>query len=333
MPEDPPYQPLPPYPGDRPEPEPDSQPRRLHVAQVGGTIVVLTVAAIAFVGTIGVGHTDSAMVYVGLPTLLALAITLSPPARSAHGMAFKATTVGLLVAAVLVREGVICVIIVAPLVYFVVHVLVAIFTSFGRRSYALAPLVLLLGLEGLVPGLRLVPDQTVTVTHTVNLTPAAVAERIAQGPDFSRVQKPWLLAMAPLPGHVEGGGLEPGDGWAFVFHGDNHGPGGEFLCRVTARTAQSVEFQPVSDTSVVTRWLHWSDATLEWHAAPAGTQVTLTLTFTRRLDPSWYFGPIEQLMIGSAGDVILDSLGLAQSAQQRPQAVVARQLASSRELA
>jgi protein-S-isoprenylcysteine O-methyltransferase Ste14 len=81
------------------------------------------------------------MVYIGLPTLLALAVTLCPPAQSPHGMAFKATTIGLLIAAVLVREGVICLIIVAPLVYFVVHGLVAIFQAFGRRTYALAPIV------------------------------------------------------------------------------------------------------------------------------------------------------------------------------------------------
>ena len=66
----------------------------------------------------------------------------------------------------------------------------------------------------------------------------------------------------------------------------------------------------MSDTSVVHRWLTWTGAELTWSAAPAGSTVRLTLHFTRALDPSWYFGPIEQFMVGSAADAILDSLGL-----------------------
>jgi hypothetical protein len=230
-------------------------------------------------------------------------------------MVFKGVSLGLLVAAVLAREGLICVLIAAPLVYAVAHLIAAVLDYQDRRTYAVVPLALVLGLEGFIPGVRVDPDQTVTVTHLVALTPAEVAERIAAGPNFSTVDKPLSLAMIPMPGHVTGKGIDVGDGWDFVFHGDNHGPGGDLLCRVSAvqrgPTDGRIEFAVVSDTSVVHRWLSWTSAELTWSAAPTGSTVMLTMHFTRALDPSWYFGPLEHLMAGSGGDVMLDSLGLA----------------------
>jgi len=258
---------------------------------------------------------DSAMVFIGLPALLALGVALSPPAKGIHGKTFKAVTLSLLLCGAMVREGIICILFAAPLVYFVAHIVAAMMDKPpAKRTYAVVPLALALGLEGFIPGLRVVPDQTVTVTHTVALAPAAVAQRIAAGPDFAKVGRPLALAMSPLPGHVTGRGIEVGDGWELAFHGANHGPGGELLVRVNAvqsgPTGGRVDFGVVSDTSVVHRWLTWTGAELTWSGTSQKTTVTLTLHFTRALDPSWYFGPIEQFMVGSAGDVILDSLGL-----------------------
>lgn len=289
--------------------------RRRRIAARATQIVVVVVMVVIGLRTVGTGQIDNAAVFVGLPVLLAVAITVSPPARSAQGTTFKVVTLGLLVVAVLVREGVICLFIAAPLVYGVAHGVVALVARGGRRTYALVPLAVALSLEGFAPGLRIVPNQSVTATHTVALSAVAVEQHIAAGPDFSRVRRPWLLAMIPLPGHVTGSGLDVGDGWDFVFHGDNHGPGGDLVCLVTARTSTatggSVDFTMVSDDSVVHRWLFWTSGTLRWQDSGGRTTVTLTLSFTRRLDPSWYFGPIEQTMVSSGADVVLDALGLA----------------------
>jgi hypothetical protein len=44
----------------------------------------------------------------------------------------------------------------------------------------------------------------------------------------------------------------------------------------------------------------------------AVTSVTLTVHFTRGLDPSWYFGPVESAMVGAAADYLLDALTLTE---------------------
>ena len=43
------------------------------------------------------GLADSAMVFIGLPALLALGIALSPPAKGIHGKTFKAVSLSLAV--------------------------------------------------------------------------------------------------------------------------------------------------------------------------------------------------------------------------------------------
>jgi hypothetical protein len=290
----------------------EETPRRSHRTVL--CVLILVVAVAGFGLTVGTGHVDSAMLFVGLPTLLALAIALSPPARSVHGVTFKAISLALLLAAVLLHEGAICVLLAAPLVYACGHLVVALVQASSRRTYVVVPVALALGLEGLIPGLRIQPDQSVTATHAVALSPAGTAARIARGPDFGGTPAPALLAALPEPAHAGGGGLDVGDEWAFHFTGDSHGPGGTLVTQVTADqigpAGGRVEFRRVSDTSVVARWLDWTTAELDWHAVPGGTAVTMTLHFTRGLDPSWYFGPIEQAMIGAVADHFLDAMGL-----------------------
>ena len=279
-------------------------------------LVILATAAVGMAVTIGQGHQDSAMLFVGLPTLLALAIALSPPARNAYGITAKAITVALLCAAVMLHEGAICVLLAAPLVYAVGLTVAAIVRRSLRGTMAVVPLALLLGMEGMTPGLRAVPDQTVTRTRTVSLAPAEVGRRIAEGPDLTATEPSFLLGNMPLPRHVAGSGIDPGDRWVFHFDGDNHGPGGilatEVVEELMSPTGGRVTFRTVSDASIVARWLDWNTAVLEWHATDADTvTVTLTVHFTRGLDPSWYFGPLENAMVGASGEYLLDTLGLA----------------------
>jgi hypothetical protein len=270
--------------------------------------LVLGVGALGVLLAIVSGRADSAALFVGLPTGLALLLTFTRPARNVHWLTFKAITIGLLLSAVLLHEGAICLIFAAPLVYAIGHGVAALAVSDRRRAGAmvLVPVALVLSLEGLQPHWRAVPTQTVSVTHVVSATPDEVARRVAAGPHMGAAPRPWTLAILPLPGHASG----QGDQWRFVFHGDSHGPGGELVTRVSERGDGWITFHPVSDTSVVTRWLDWRDARLAWHPVPGGTEVRLTMSFVRGLDPSWYFGPIEQVLVSSAAGYLLDCMAL-----------------------
>jgi hypothetical protein len=223
----------------------------------------------------------------------------------------------LLLTAVALHEGAICVILAAPLVYGMAHGVTALVRLSDRssRPYALLPIPLLLlsAVEGTNGDLRLHPEQTVTVTRVVAATPAEVLQRVTRGPRPTEVRSLPLRALGvPLPHHVAGSGLALGDQWVFHYGDTSHGSAGETVTRVRAVAADRVDFEVVSDTAITSRWMVWESGSVRWQAAgEQGTEVSLTLTYRRRLDPSWYFGPLQQALTHEGAGHMLDMLALS----------------------
>ena len=68
-------------------------------------------------------------------------------------------------------------------------------------------------------------------------------------------------------------------------------------------------FRPSHDDSYITHWLSWRDIDVEWREiAPGQTEVSWTLRYRRRLDPAWYFAPLERYAAGLAAGYLIDTL-------------------------
>jgi len=65
----------------------------------------------------------TSVMFIGLPAGLAIFMSLLPRAKSALGGAMKGTTLGLLISAILFGEGVICVLMAAPIAYFIAAII------------------------------------------------------------------------------------------------------------------------------------------------------------------------------------------------------------------
>lgn len=276
--------------------------------------LVAAFGALMFVLAVRSGRGDSALLFVGLPALLAVALVLAP-GRTTHGRVFQLTTVGLLVIAVALHEGAICVVLAAPLVYAVAHGMTALVQWLERspRRYAVLPIPLLLvSGEGVTSGLRVDPEQAVTVTRVVALTPDQVRQRLSLGPRPTAVRSvPLRLLGVPTPERISGDGLDPGDRWMFHYPGSSHGSGGHTVTEVVAAAPDRVDFGVVTDSAITARWLVWESAAVAWR--PVGgdrTEVSVTLVYQRRLDPSWYFGPVQQVLMHEGAAYMLDALTL-----------------------
>jgi hypothetical protein len=283
-------------------------------------IVGITLSLVAAVAVYRLAHAEgldqTAALFIGLPAVLAIGVTLTPKARSATGMAMKGLTIGLLLSGVVLNEGLICILMAAPLFYGVA-LAITVPIDMARRNAAqknqgkvygvVLPLVILMSLEGMTPLTSLPTYSAVTASRTVDATATAVVAELAATPRFNR-PLPLLLDLPfPHPTDASGSGLQIGDQRTIWFTAGSHRFAVVF--EVEERTADQVRFHVVSDQTPIRRWLGWQDATVSWRSAGAGrTTVSWTLTYNRRLSPAWYFGSWEQLANQQAANYLIEVL-------------------------
>jgi hypothetical protein len=282
-------------------------------------ILGLAAASLTYRIATATGLEHTAFVFVGVPTLLAVAVALTPQSGTARGTILRATTLALLIAGIVFGEAFVCILFAAPLIYLVAGG-VGTYVDWsakkrraGRAGFAHAPVLVLLAaavpaMEGVVPRLEFPREAEVTRTRIVPASPAEVERALAGVMRFDRPLPAFLRLGFPTPGATGGAGLRVGDRRAVAFaHG--HHPG-TLVMQVRAAAPGRVEFAPVEDGSYLVHWLSWRAAEVRWRAVPGGTEVRWTLRYRRRLDPAWYFAPLERYGVGVAAGYLIEALAV-----------------------
>ncbi|WP_461024276.1 hypothetical protein [Thalassiella azotivora] len=296
-----------------PDPGPPDPPARGDRTTRTGLLLL-----VAVVGTAGVllsahlGRLDSALVFVGLPCAVALAVALLPTRGDGWGTVFQVTTVTLLVASALLHEGALCVLLAAPLVYATVAVVysAAHASAGGRRDrLAVVPLLGVLALEGVVPGLRVNPEQSSGASELMATSCQRLVERLDGGPRVDPDADRGLLlrvAQYPTPVAVTGTDLRPGGTWTLTM------PAGAIRTEVVDRTGSAtrgrIDFAVTADDARTTRWVDLRSGSLAWEQTPDGCVAEVTVDYTRRLDPSFWFGPVTDVFMDAGSGAFLRSL-------------------------
>ncbi len=281
-------------------------------------LVVVEAVAVTMYWLLKGELSSSAAFFVGLPAVVAIVITLLLRPASFGGVVFKVCTLLLLTAGILLKEGLVCLIMAAPLFYAVAFAMAwvarEVFTNLGkgRRTgvWLILPLVLAASLEGTMPALTFPRAEVVTVTHTVHASAAAVEAALAAAPQVQRPLPLFLQLGWPAPVSTDGAGLAAGDRRTIAFRVRELPRITHLTLEVTEATPGMVRFAVVADNTPLTQWLQWRETSVQWAALPSGaTGVTWTARYDRTLDPVWYFGPLERFGVGQA----LDYLAVAAS--------------------
>jgi hypothetical protein len=276
-------------------------------------IVALTGASIGYrlLAMTKLEHTS--LVFIGIPALLALLLVSVQP-RTAKGTIHKTIALGLCLSSVLFGEAMVCILMAAPLFFAVGRIMAwgAKDGLEGHENHVDARklglfLLIPVSLEGVIPRYELPREHSVTVTRVVAGTPAEVRASLAAPMAFD-AQLPLFFRLGyPVPGTVSGSGLAPGDLRDIQFRHGHHP--GTLRLAVASSGDRGVVFSAVSDDSYITHWLTWRRAEVSWRAVSEGkTEVTWSLHYWRRLDPSWYFGPLERYGVSLAAEYLLETL-------------------------
>lgn len=283
-------------------------------------VLALAAASIAYRLLVLSELQHTSLVFIGVPAILAI-VTLRVQPRTAWGSVQKTVALALCLSGVVFGEALICILMAAPLFFLIAAIVVKLSrpsaplgadgtprepTGHGRH---LALLVLLpMSLEGVLPRFELPREEVVTVTREVMASSAEVRDALAREVSFESELPRFLRLGFPTPGSTTGAGLAVGDRRAIQFVHGGHHPG-TLILQVTHADTDRVVFTAVSDDSYITHWLSWRDAEVRLRPLGEGrTEVTWTLRYRRRLDPAWYFKPLERYGVRLAAEYLITTV-------------------------
>ncbi len=282
------------------------------------TVLVIGCAGLVYWFLRRGGLEQSAALYTGLPLLLALGLSLTPPDKSATGATMKGMAIALLLAAPLLQEGYICILFASPL-FFGVGLIIAAIVDWSRKrrdtkgklqSAAVVAVIALMAIEGTTPGTSFPREHEVVVSKLVPAPIEAVRTTLARAPVLGD-NKPLFLRIFPYPVALEGEGLSVGDQRRATFVAYKHifwnRIEGSAVFAVTEATERKIAFELVSDTSYVAHYLGWKRSEVELTPTDAAhTLVTWRLSFHRKYDPYWYFGTLQKYAVGLVAEELID---------------------------
>src|SRR5215212_8202345 len=153
-------------------------------------ILGIAAASLAYRIATATGLEHTAFVFVGVPTLLAVAVAFTPQSGTARGTILRATTLALLIAGIAFGEAFVCILFAAPLIYLVAGG-IGTYVDWsakkrreGRAGFAHAPVLALAvlavpALEGVVPRFEFPREAQVTRVRIVPASPVEVERALA----------------------------------------------------------------------------------------------------------------------------------------------------------
>ena len=289
-------------------------------------ILLVGVASIAVRFLIQYDFDTSALLYVGIPYLISLVIVLYRPVRTNEKWwhqyrdhSLTALSV-FLASSIVLFEGFVCVVFFLPIYFFIVSmafVIRWIGVSRERRrgsTYAVVLPVLILAssLEGTTEFLTMPRESHVIVAKTANLTTEQVTENIAKPFDL-RKDRHWMLALFPMPYEIEAGSLSPGDvhhvrtRYHRWFVTNTHE--GELQLRIVEVQPNRIRTEFLHDTTFFSSYLTplRTEITLT-ELSPVETEISLRIDYERKLDPAWYFHPLQQYGVARMAEFLIDEV-------------------------
>lgn len=283
---------------------------RKRITMIGLLLIAgLASLTIQLLGRYEYDHT--AMLYLAVPYGVAVLITLIRPYGDhdtwweryiSHAVS---ALVVFLMSSVVLFEGFICVLFFMPIYFLgVTLAFIASWIAVSRdarrsRTYSLAipMLVAILSVEGTSDVTTLERHNTATATTVTTTSPQELLHQLAT-PFELPPSNNWMLGLFPMPHTIEAGSLEVGDlhrvhtRYHRWFVTNTHE--GVIEVRIDTVTPERVTISFVRDTSYFSSYVRLISSDIELVSdANSLTHVSLTIRYERRLDPAWYFQPIQ----------------------------------------
>lgn len=270
---------------------------------------------------------ESALLYVGLPFVIAIALILlrSPAENIGWKRRYLNHLIDALIillgSSVLLFEGFVCVAMFIP-IYLAIMLFIFVFDLIRRWAkgkkrnhlsmHILPVLIALSSLEGVIPSLSFEREEQVVVTRVVTAGIAEIKHNL-QLPMDLRKPRPWFLYLFPMPYEIQAASLTPGDvhkihyryyRWFVTNVHEGH-----MSLEIAEVEEDRVKTRILEDSSYIANYLHIKGTEIRLQKIDdTHTRVTLQIDFTRTLDPYWYFAPLERYGVGKAAEFLISEV-------------------------
>lgn len=261
---------------------------------------------------------NTAALYVGLPVILALGMSLSPKSKTALGSTMKGITIALLIAPVVFREGYICILFAAPIFYLIGAIIGYSIDKANKQkdkltkiqSTLVASLFALLSFEGITSFTSFPRYNEVIVSKVVNSNINLVREQLTKSPVLGQ-NKPYFLKIFPYPTSITGQGLNVGDERVVNFVAYKHiwwsKVEGDLVLKIAQSEPNQIRFDIVKDDSYLSHYVKWQGSCVMLKPIDDNkTKVTWRLSYKRLYDPAWYFYPLQTYAVKLAARELID---------------------------
>ena len=290
------------------------------------TLAIAGLASLAIQLLFSLEYDHTALLYLAIPYCVAVLITLLRPYQEhdkwweryiSHSVT---ALVVFLASSIVLFEGFICILFFMPIYFFVVTLafiarwIVETRESRRQKTYstAIPLLVALFSLEGTTELTTVDRHNLATATVTTSLSPAAILENLAAPMELPDSDD-WMLGLFPMPYAIDAGSLQVGDihrvhtRYHRWFVTNTHE--GEIVLRIDSVSPDRVRATYVRDTSFFSSYVRLIESEIRMQVDAAGrTQVSLTVHYERRLDPAWYFQPVQQYAMTTMASHLIEEV-------------------------
>jgi len=271
---------------------------------------------------------DSALLYLAIPYLIALLLAFfrrreatASLVKKYAGLCFDSLIV-MLASSLVLFEGFLCVLMFMP-IYFIAVLIAFLIESLTYRyskrpgkndlkAHLLPYLFLLLSVEGIVPTLSFSRENSVSVVKIINRTPVEIQNNLKQPIELD-VNRHWFLSVFPMPYQVDAGSLKTGDihrvdyrykKWFFT---NTHE--GTLRLLIEDVSANRIKTRILEDTSYLSSYMNLKGTQILLTPLENGaTEVNLSIYYDRRLDPAWYFHPLQKYGVSKMAELLIEEL-------------------------
>jgi len=248
---------------------------------------------------------NTSILFVGLPTLISILVAKSGTPESTQGLIFKVITLFLLISAIILGEGILCIVMAAPIFYFA-GFLVGVAANYFSKDKKISALAFLPLLVLISQPWNLKDHKVYSVSTTKTYTKAVTIDDLAKEPNFLAELPAVFQHGFPKPVSIEGSGLKVKDQRKIDFVSSTKGKG-SLVLEISEIDDHKVVFSPISDDTHIGSWLTWQKITVSIEEKNGQHELTWSSQYTCNLGPQWYFQPIEEKAIEQMHHFLMES--------------------------